>query len=77
MILKLGRLFEMKTKIIIGITEIANFISDYAMALRIAGYEVDTIVCGTNKYYDKNSYSYKIGENIPDCLSHIKYVRGV
>lgn len=66
----------MGIKIIIGITEIANFINDYAIALRTVGYEVDTIVYGINKYYDKNRYSYKIRENVPNCFSHIKYVRG-
>lgn len=66
----------MGKKIIIGITEIANFINDYAIALRTAGYEVGTIVCGSNKYYIGNQYSYKIQEDIPKWISRIKYVRG-
>ena len=66
----------MGKKIIIRITEIANFINDYAIALRTAGYEVGTIVCGSNKYYIGNQYSYKIQEDIPKWISRIKYVRG-
>lgn len=55
--------------------EIANFIHDYAKCLNQGGYLVDTIVCGKNKYYQNNKYTYEISDRLPKVIQKIKYVR--